>query len=41
VFGVAVPGYAALYSVSLNFLLAIGLTPIFDALSSERRPAGE
>ena len=29
-FGFAVPGYAALYSVALNFLLAIGLTPIFD-----------
>ena len=36
VFGVAVPGYAALYSVALNFLLAIGLTPIFDALSGKR-----
>jgi solute:Na+ symporter, SSS family len=41
VFGVAVPGYAALYSVALNFLLAIGLTPIFDALSGKRVAARE
>ena len=40
VFGVAVPGYAALYSVSLNFLLAIGLTPIFEALANRRGPNG-
>ena len=41
VFGVAVPGYAALYSVSLNFLVAIGLTPVFDALSGKRVAARE
>jgi SSS family solute:Na+ symporter len=29
-FGVTIPGYAALYSVLLNFALAIGLTPFFN-----------
>jgi SSS family solute:Na+ symporter len=32
-FGITVPGYAALYSVALNFLLAIALNPLF-----KRRP---
>jgi SSS family solute:Na+ symporter len=29
-FGMTLPGYAALYSVLLNFALAIGLTPFFN-----------
>ena len=29
-FGVTIPGYAALYSVLVNFALAIGLTPLFN-----------
>jgi solute:Na+ symporter, SSS family len=29
-FGVTIPGYAALYSVVVNFALAIGLTPFFN-----------
>jgi SSS family solute:Na+ symporter len=29
-FGITIPGYAALYSVALNFLLAIGLSPLFE-----------
>jgi len=31
-FGVTLPGYAALYSVLVNFALAIGLTPAFNRL---------
>jgi solute:Na+ symporter, SSS family len=30
VFGVTVPGYAALYSVAVNFLVVLLLTPLFD-----------
>jgi solute:Na+ symporter, SSS family len=30
VFGVTLPGYAALYSVIVNLVLTIGLTPLFD-----------
>ena len=30
IFGVTVPGYAALYSVLINFLVAAALTPLFD-----------
>ena len=33
-FGLTIPGYAALYSVIVNFALSIGLTPLFN-----RRPA--
>ncbi len=29
-FGLTIPGYAALYSVIVNFALAIGLTPLFN-----------
>ena len=32
-FGVTVPGYAALYSVLINFLIALALTPIFDRMA--------
>jgi len=30
IFGVTVPGYAALYSVAINFLVAALLTPLCD-----------
>ncbi len=30
VLGVTIPGYAALYSVLLNFLIAVALTPVLD-----------
>ena len=33
IFGVTIPGYAALYSVLINFLLAICLSPIVDLLT--------
>ena len=33
IFGVTLPGYAALYSVLLNFLIAIALSPLFDLLA--------
>ncbi|HEU4498108.1 MAG TPA: sodium:solute symporter, partial [Sphingomicrobium sp.] len=33
IFGVTLPGYAALYSVLLNFLIAIVLSPLFDLLA--------
>jgi SSS family solute:Na+ symporter len=36
VFGVTLPGYAALYSVVLNLLLALGLTPVFNRLRAQR-----
>jgi solute:Na+ symporter, SSS family len=29
-FGLTIPGYAALYSVIVNFALSIGLTPFFN-----------
>jgi SSS family solute:Na+ symporter len=32
VFGVALPGYAALYSVLVNFLVAFALAPLFDRI---------
>ncbi|HEY8277289.1 MAG TPA: sodium:solute symporter [Methyloceanibacter sp.] len=33
IFGVTLPGYAALYSVLLNFLVVLAVTPVFGALS--------
>jgi solute:Na+ symporter, SSS family len=30
VFGLMIPGYAALYSVAVNLLLATALTPLFN-----------
>ncbi|HLO23895.1 MAG TPA: sodium:solute symporter [Methyloceanibacter sp.] len=33
IFGVTVPGYAALYSVAVNFLVVVLLTPLFDLRS--------
>ena len=32
-FGVTVPGYAALYSVLINFLVVAALTPLFDLMA--------
>jgi SSS family solute:Na+ symporter len=36
VFGFTVPGYAALYSVLINFLVAVVLTPLFDLVGKRR-----
>jgi SSS family solute:Na+ symporter len=36
IFGVTLPGYAALYSVAINFLLAVLLSPLFDLMA--RKP---
>ena len=33
VFGVTMPGYAALYSVVVNFLVALLLSPLFDLMA--------
>ena len=33
IFGVTVPGYAALYSVLINFLVAVALSPLFDLIA--------
>ncbi|MGH6734544.1 MAG: monocarboxylate uptake permease MctP [Methyloceanibacter sp.] len=33
ILGLTVPGYAALYSLLLNFLVAMALSPVFDRLS--------
>jgi len=33
IFGMTLPGYAALYSVVVNFVLAAALTPIFDLIT--------
>jgi hypothetical protein len=33
---VTIPGYAALYSVLINFLLAMCLSPIVDLLTRRR-----
>ena len=37
-FGVTVPGYAALYSVVINVVVAALLTPMLDRVT-KRRPA--
>jgi SSS family solute:Na+ symporter len=39
--GYTFPGYAAFYTVVLNLLVAIVLTPIFNALSARHTPADE
>ena len=39
VFGFSLPGYAALYSVLLNFLVAAALTPVFNILTGRRAPS--
>ena len=33
ILGVTVPGYAALYSVVINLLLAVLLSPLFDLVA--------
>ena len=32
IFGITLPGYAALYSVLVNFLVAAALSPVLDRL---------
>jgi len=39
--GYSFPGYAAFYTVVLNLLVAIVLTPVFNAMSAQRTPADE
>jgi solute:Na+ symporter, SSS family len=39
--GYTFPGYTAVYTVVLNLLVAIVLTPVFNALSSQRAPTDE
>jgi solute:Na+ symporter, SSS family len=39
--GYTFPGYAAFYTVVLNLLVAIVLTPVFNAMSAQRAPADE
>jgi SSS family solute:Na+ symporter len=36
IFGVTIPGYAALYSVVINFLVAMLLSPLFDFVTGRR-----
>ena len=39
--GYTFPGYTAVYTVVLNLLVAIVLTPVFNAMSSQRAPVDE
>jgi solute:Na+ symporter, SSS family len=39
IFGLTIPGYAALYSVLVNFLIAAALTPVLDRLTRRRGAA--
>jgi solute:Na+ symporter, SSS family len=39
--GYTFPGYAAFYTVVLNLVVAIVLTPVFNALSAQRAPVDE
>ncbi|HZT52161.1 MAG TPA: sodium:solute symporter family protein [Stellaceae bacterium] len=39
--GYVVPGYTALYTVILNLVVAIVLTPVFNAMTSRRTPFDE
>src|SRR5690242_10883240 len=39
--GLTIPGYSALYTVILNLVLAIVLTPVFNALRARRAPVDE
>ena len=36
--GFTFPGYSALYTVILNILVTIVLTPIFNAVAAQRTP---
>jgi hypothetical protein len=38
VLGVTIPGYAALYSVLVNFLVVFALAPIFDRIGRMAGP---
>ena len=40
IFGVTVPGYAALYSVLINFLVVAALSPLLDLIARPRRGVG-
>ncbi len=40
-FGFVIPGYAALYAVVLNLVVAAVLTPVFRAIRSGERPIDE
>jgi SSS family solute:Na+ symporter len=37
IFGLTIPGYAALYSVLVNFLIAAALTPVLDRVARRGR----
>ena len=39
--GFSFPGYSALYTVILNLVIVVVLTPLFNALSAHRAPADE
>jgi solute:Na+ symporter, SSS family len=39
IFGVTLPGYAALYSLLINFLVAVLLAPVFDRIERTRASA--
>jgi len=39
--GFTFPGYTALYTVILNIIVAIVLTPVFNALAAQRTPFDE
>jgi len=39
--GYTFPGYTALYTVILNLLVAIVLTPVFNAMNTRRAPVDE
>ena len=39
--GYTFPGYTALYTVILNIVVAVVLTPVFNAMSAPRTPFDE
>jgi solute:Na+ symporter, SSS family len=39
--GYTFPGYSALYTLILNVVVTIVLTPVFNAMAAERRPVDE
>ena len=39
IFGVTVPGYAALYSVLINFLVVVALSPLLDLIARPGAPS--
>ena len=39
--GYTFPGYTALYTVILNILVTIVLTPVFNAMAAQRTPLDE